>query len=100
MPVRGVLLDLEGVLYEGDLLIEGATGVVKHLVSKGFSIRYLTNTTVRPKRAIAARMEPRLVRLRILNFETPDHNCFGLKANGCFVRTATHDRFEYIDEKL
>ncbi len=57
MPVRGVLLDLEGVLYEGDSLIEGATGVVKHLVSKGFSIRYLTNTTVRPKRAIAARME-------------------------------------------
>jgi HAD superfamily hydrolase (TIGR01458 family) len=56
MPVRAVLLDLEGVLYEGDSPIEGAAEAVARLEDLGLGLRYLTNTTTRARDAIAARL--------------------------------------------
>ncbi len=56
MPIRAVLLDLEGVLYDGDRPIEGATGAVVRLEAMGLGLRYLTNTTTRARGAIAARL--------------------------------------------
>jgi HAD superfamily hydrolase (TIGR01458 family) len=50
--VRGVLLDLVGVLYVGDEPLPGAAGVVDWLAREGVPYRYLTNTTSRPRRAI------------------------------------------------
>lgn len=51
MP-RGVLLDIAGVLYDGDREIPGAVGAVTRLRDSGVPIRFLTNTTRRPKRKI------------------------------------------------
>ncbi len=46
--IKGVLLDLEGVLYSGDKLIEGAIESITKLRSKNLLIRYITNTTTTP----------------------------------------------------
>ncbi len=56
MAVRGVLLDLEGVLYQGDAAIKGAIEAVARLDQAGLGLRFLTNTTVRPRGDIVARM--------------------------------------------
>ena len=42
--IRGLLLDLEGVLYESGHTIAGAADAVRELADAGLRIRYLTNT--------------------------------------------------------
>lgn len=54
--MRGVLLDLDGVLYVDDEPVPGAAGVVDWLSREGVPYRYLTNTTSRPRRAIADKL--------------------------------------------
>lgn len=56
MPIRAVLLDLEGVLYEGTAPIEGAVGAVERLRARGLALRYLTNTTTRARSGVAERL--------------------------------------------
>ena len=56
MLVRGLLLDLEGVLYQGDKAIPGVVDAIEVLAASGLAIRYLTNTTTRPRQAIADRL--------------------------------------------
>ncbi len=56
MDVRGLLIDLEGVLYESDTPIPGVADALSALAASGFEIRYLTNTTTRPRRAIVDRL--------------------------------------------
>ena len=56
MPVRGMLLDLEGVLYQGDEPIPGVARAIDSVVASGVQIRYLTNTTTRPRQAIVDRL--------------------------------------------
>jgi HAD superfamily hydrolase (TIGR01458 family) len=43
--IRGVLLDLSGVIYIGDHLIAGATEAVRRLQEAGMPVRFITNTT-------------------------------------------------------
>lgn len=57
MAIRGVLLDLEGVLYQDGLAIPGAPEAVAALDAQGLALRFLTNTTTRPRRAIVERMQ-------------------------------------------
>ncbi|MBT8408497.1 MAG: TIGR01458 family HAD-type hydrolase [Alphaproteobacteria bacterium] len=52
----GVLLDIAGVLYEGDRPIPGAVDAVRRLRGSGLAVRYLTNSTRRPKRRIVERL--------------------------------------------
>lgn len=54
--MRGVLLDLDGVVYVGDQPVTGAAEVVGWLEREGIPYRYLTNTTSRPRQAIADRL--------------------------------------------
>lgn len=56
MPVKAVLLDLEGVLYEGDQPIDGAVEAVAKLRGMGLELRYLTNTTTRSRAGVARRL--------------------------------------------
>ena len=56
MRVKAMLLDLEGVLYEGELPIEGATTAVARLHDLGLDLRYLTNTTTRSRAGVAERL--------------------------------------------
>ena len=50
--IKGLLLDLEGVVYEGDKLIDGAIKTVDKLLSQDFKIKYLTNTTTTSRKLI------------------------------------------------
>lgn len=56
MTVQGLLLDLEGVLYQDSTPIPGASEAIRSLMVSGLKIRYLTNTTTHPRRAIVERL--------------------------------------------
>jgi len=52
MRVEGLLLDLDGTLYVGGEPIEGAREAVERLAASGLALRYVTNTTRKPRRAV------------------------------------------------
>ena len=56
MTVRGALLDLEGVLYQADAPIAGAREALDRLGADGVVLRYLTNTTTKPRGEVVGRM--------------------------------------------
>ena len=43
--IKGVLLDLSGVLYIGNRLLPGASDAMQHLVKNNLPVRFITNTT-------------------------------------------------------
>jgi HAD superfamily hydrolase (TIGR01458 family) len=65
MDPRALLLDLDGVLYVEDEPVPGAREAVAELRERGLALRYVTNTTSRPRRQI-------LERLQRLGFEVPE----------------------------
>lgn len=54
--IRGVLLDLAGVVYDGEQPIAGAIGAVERLRDAGLPLRFVSNTTRSTKQAILARL--------------------------------------------
>lgn len=50
--IRGVLLDLSGVLYVGEAPLPGALEALARLRASGLPLRYITNTTRSPRAAI------------------------------------------------
>lgn len=54
--IRGVLLDLGGVLYVGDTALPGAVTAVSRLREAGLPVRFLTNTTRKPRAAMLERL--------------------------------------------
>jgi HAD superfamily hydrolase (TIGR01458 family) len=53
MRVRGLLVDLDGTLYVGDEPVEGARDAIWKLKSSGIALRYVTNTTRKPRREVS-----------------------------------------------
>lgn len=54
--IRGVLLDLAGVVYEGDHALPGAVEAVHRLHEAGLPIRFVTNTTTKTKKTLVKRL--------------------------------------------
>ncbi len=54
--IRGVLFDLDGVLYNGDQPIEGAARAVGDVRAAGISSLFVTNTTSRPRSALSEKL--------------------------------------------
>ena len=54
--VRGVILDLDGTVYEAGRLIAGAREAVDAIRRAGLPLRFATNTTRRPRRALVERL--------------------------------------------
>jgi HAD superfamily hydrolase (TIGR01458 family) len=54
--VRALLLDLDGVLYVEDEPVSGAVDAVAELRERGLSLRFVTNTTARPRQRILDRL--------------------------------------------
>ena len=52
--VRGVLLDVDGTLLDGDAAIPGAAETLQRLRRAGLGLRLITNTTRRSRAAVAA----------------------------------------------
>lgn len=55
--MRALLIDLDGVLYEGSQAIAGAADAVAWLAERGIPHLFVTNTTSRPRGAIVAKLE-------------------------------------------
>ena len=69
--IRGLLLDLEGVLYESGRTVTGAADAVRELAEAGLKIRYLTNTTTRSRRAIVEHLHSMAVFIDPRHLFTP-----------------------------
>ena len=54
--VRGVILDLDGTVYDSAGPIPGAAAAVTAIRTAGFGLRFATNTTRRPRTALVARL--------------------------------------------
>ena len=54
--VRGVLLDLDGTVYEAGRLIPGARQAVEVIRRAGLPLRFATNTTRRPRSALVEQL--------------------------------------------
>ena len=55
--IQAMLLDLDGVLYVEDEPVPGAREAVAELRERGLALRFVTNTTARPRRRILERLE-------------------------------------------
>ena len=53
MRVAGLLVDLDGTLYVGGEPVEGAREAIGRLKTSGLAIRYVTNTTRKPRRMVS-----------------------------------------------
>lgn len=56
MAIKGVLVDLGGVVYVGDRPIQGAIEAIDRLNQAGLPVRFLTNTTRISKRRLVVRL--------------------------------------------
>jgi ribonucleotide monophosphatase NagD (HAD superfamily) len=54
--ISGVLLDLAGVIYEGERALPGALDAVDRLRQAGLSLRFVTNTTRMTKHMVLQRL--------------------------------------------
>jgi len=54
--MKGLLFDLDGVLYLGDAAIPGAAAAIEWVVARGIPHLFVTNTTSKPRDAICARL--------------------------------------------
>lgn len=54
--IRGVLVDLAGVVYQGTALLPGAMQALSRLKEHGLRVRYLTNTTRSTRRSLVDRL--------------------------------------------
>ena len=55
--IRGLLVDLDGTLYVGDAVLPGVKEALAALRAAGMPMRFLTNTTSKPRRAIVAKLD-------------------------------------------
>lgn len=74
--VKGVLLDLSGVLYDGDRPVPGSVEAVGRLRDGGLPVRFLTNSTRSPRRKL-------LEKLRGMGFEVEDGEVFTPASAAC-----------------
>ncbi len=54
--IRGVLFDLDGVLYNGEDPVPGAADAVEKVRQSGVATLFVTNTTSRPRGALVAKL--------------------------------------------
>lgn len=54
--ISGVLLDLSGVVFEGDAALDGAAASIGTLRARGLALRFITNTTSKPLRTLVEKL--------------------------------------------
>jgi HAD superfamily hydrolase (TIGR01458 family) len=55
-PAAAILIDLDGVVYEGERLVDGACEALERLEALGVARLFVTNTTSRPRDAIVEKL--------------------------------------------
>jgi len=66
-----LLFDMDGVLYEGEQALPGAAEAVAWCRSQGIPHRFLTNTTSRPRRALAEKLAAMGIYVTVEEILTP-----------------------------
>jgi HAD superfamily hydrolase (TIGR01458 family) len=69
MRIKGLLLDLDGTLYVGEEPVPGAREALGRLEAAGLALRYVTNTTRKPRRTVVEG-------LRRMGFEVTEREVF------------------------
>jgi HAD superfamily hydrolase (TIGR01458 family) len=54
--IKGLVLDMDGVLYIGDALVPGANAALRLLRDKALPFRFITNTSTRPPEELQRKM--------------------------------------------
>src|SRR5262245_17965796 len=89
--IRGALLDLAGVIYEGDHALPGALSAIERLRQAGLSMRFVTNTTRMPKRKVLGRLAKLGLDIRESELFTPGEAARNwLAANDCSPSLLVH----------
>jgi len=81
--LKGVLIDLSGVLYVGDAPLPGAASALARLEAAGLPVRFVTNTTRMTKRAV-------LEHLARLGFDVTAEQVFTPARAACDWLTEKH----------
>src|SRR5919107_3136748 len=92
MSIKGILLDLDGTLYVGGEAVAGAREAVGSLKASGLAVRYVTNTTRKPRGWVCER-------LRSMGFEVGEEEIF-TPALAAVGRIGTGTCFALVDDSL
>ncbi len=101
--MKALLFDLDGVLYQGDQAIAGATDTLAWVRDRGIRHRFVTNTTSRPRSALVdklARMGIQVDRNELLTPAVAAANWLGQRTDravALFLPDATREEFERFD---
>jgi len=92
MGIKGLLVDLDGTLYTGGEPVPGAREALGRLESAGLTLRYVTNTTRKPRGTVHAH-------LRSLGFDVGEMEIFTpARAAAALVRGRSC--FPLVDDSL
>jgi HAD superfamily hydrolase (TIGR01458 family) len=92
MHVEGLLVDLDGTLYVGDEPVEDVRKAIGKLKASGLVIRYVTNTTRKPRREVSEH-------LLLLGFEVKEAEIF-TPARAAAGLIGDKSCFPLVDESL
>ena len=101
--IRGVLFDLDGVLYDGERPIPGAAAAVETIRHAGLPSLFVTNTTSRPRSDLASKLARLGVPARPEEFLTPAVvaaawiRSHGQARAALFVPQATREDFRGVE---
>ncbi len=102
-PPRALLIDMDGVLYQGEQAISGAAGTLDWLTANALPYLFLTNTTSRPRCALVEKLARMGIQANVEQILTPPvaaSRWLKTHAQGpaaLFVPPATVAEFEAID---
>lgn len=101
MDIEGLLVDLDGTLYVGDEPVAGAGEALDRLRNAGLGIRFVTNTTRKPRSAVYAQLVSLGFELREEEIFTPARAAARLiGGRACFPLVADSLREDLEDVHL
>jgi HAD superfamily hydrolase (TIGR01458 family) len=101
--MEALLFDLDGVLYQGDRVIDGAVETLRWCRRRGIPHRFVTNTSSKPRRFLVEQLSRLGLSVSAEQiFAPPIAACDYLNATGAtpvalFVRDATREDFEGLE---
>jgi HAD superfamily hydrolase (TIGR01458 family) len=83
--LQGLLVDLDGTLYVADEPVAGAREAIESLQASGLALRYVTNTTRKPRREVSEHLRSLGFRVEEAEIFTPARAASGLIGDrSCF----------------
>jgi len=86
LKIRAVALDLDGVVYEGDHVIEGAADTIGTLRDKGIEIFFVTNNSGRKRTSIAEKLNQMGINAPLDQIITSGYAAAVLAASLCLTK--------------